>query len=173
MFKKLFGAKKQKNKDVINDKGDKNLFVSPLNGELLDLKDVPDQVFSQKIMGDGFAIKPENGEIVSPVNGEIVTLFPTKHAIGIQGDNGREILIHIGVDTVNLEGEGFKSLIKQGDRVEAGQTIMKVDIDKIQSKVPSIITPVVFTNLSENERVSFEAGKKVEAGEENIITIVA
>ncbi|HJV45648.1 MAG TPA: glucose-specific PTS transporter subunit IIBC, partial [Bacillota bacterium] len=82
-------------------------FISPLEGKIIDLKDVPDQVFSQKLMGDGFAIEPSNGEVISPVNGTVVTLFPTKHAIGLVSDSGHEVLIHIGVDTVKLEGQGF------------------------------------------------------------------
>lgn len=162
MLNKLLKSKK---------KDEKDLFVAPLSGELLDLKDVPDKVFSQKIMGDGFAIKPENGEIVSPVNGEIATLFPTNHAVGIICDNQQEILIHFGVDTVNLEGKGFEAFINQGDRVKAGQVILKVDIEKIKDEVPSIITPIVFTNLLSNKKVIFEAGQRVKAGQNNIITI--
>ena len=86
-----------------------DLFVSPIKGEVKPLSEVPDAVFSGKMMGDGFAIVPSEGTIVSPVNGKIVSLFPTKHAIGILSDSGREILIHVGIDTVKLEGKGFRS----------------------------------------------------------------
>jgi PTS system D-glucosamine-specific IIC component len=154
-----------------NEVKDNNSFVSPLSGKVLDLKDVPDQVFSAKMMGDGFAIEPTSGEVLSPVKGKIATLFPTKHAIGILADDGREILIHFGIDTVNLKGEGFEALVKQGDVVEAGQPILRVDIEKVKANAPSIITPVIFTNLSENEEVVFEAGKEVKAGEGNIVHI--
>ncbi len=171
MFNSLFKNKKQEDKAIDNIKEDKNVFLSPLTGELLELKDVPDKVFSQKIMGNGFAIKPEFGEIVSPVNGKILTLFHTKHAIGILGDNGREILIHFGIDTVKLKGKGLEAFVKQGDRVKAGQIILKMDLDKIQNEVTSIITPIIFTNLCENEKVLFKAGMKVQAGQKNIIKI--
>ena len=99
------------------------------------------------MVGYGFAIKPTDGKVVSPVNGKVVTLFPTKHAIGLVADNGTEILIHIGIDTVKLKGEGFTS------KVEQGPVLMEVDLDYVEKNAPSIITPIVFTNL--------EAGKAV------------
>lgn len=145
--------------------------IAPLDGKLLKLKDVPDQVFSQKLMGDGFAIEPENGEVVSPVNGTVTMLFPTKHAIGIRAENGREILIHFGVDTVNLQGEGFEALVEQGDTVKQGQPLLHVDLDKVKDKVPSVITPILFTNLTEGEKISFTAGRKVRRGESDIVKI--
>lgn len=167
---------KGKNTKISNNKmGNKvksNIsFVSPLSGKILELKDVPDEVFSQKMTGDGFAIEPTNGEIVSPVNGKIATLFPTKHAVGILADDGHEILIHFGIDTINLKGEGFEALVEQGDVVKAGQPILRVDIDKVKEKAPSTITPVIFTNLSENDEVLFESGNEVKAGEGNIVHI--
>ncbi len=146
-------------------------FVSPIKGELKDITEVPDQVFSGKMMGDGFAILPTEGTIVSPVKGKIVNVFPTKHAIGIESDAGREILIHVGIDTVKLEGKGFESLIKEGDRVEAGQALLKVDLDFISKNAPSIITPIVFTNLKEGQRVVIEKQGEVNLKEENIISI--
>ncbi|MCT4619364.1 MAG: glucose-specific PTS transporter subunit IIBC [Marinisporobacter sp.] len=146
-------------------------FVSPLNGKILPLKDVPDEVFSQRMMGDGFAIEPTNGEVVSPVDGKIATLFPTKHAVGIVAENGREILIHFGIDTVKLKGEGFEALVNQDDVVKAGQPILRVNLDEVKKKVPSMITPVIFTNLSEKERVSFKAGSNVKSGQKDIVSI--
>ncbi|WP_432665953.1 glucose-specific PTS transporter subunit IIBC [Wukongibacter baidiensis] len=146
-------------------------FVSPLSGRLLDLKDVPDQVFSGKMMGDGFAIEPKKGEVVSPVNGKVATVFPTKHAIGIVAENNREILIHFGIDTVKLEGEGFEILVEQGETIKAGQPILRVDLNKVNDKAPSVITPIIFTNLSEGEAVSFNPGKEVKAGQKDIIKI--
>lgn len=158
---------KQESNEVVG----KDSFVSPLSGKLLDMSDVPDEVFSKKMMGDGFAIEPENGEVVSPVDGKVTTIFPTKHAIGIVADNGREILIHFGIDTVNLKGEGLEVLVKQGNTIKMGQPILSVDINKVKDKVPSIITPVIFTNLSEGESISFKAGSYVKAGQSNIINI--
>ncbi|MFA6074883.1 MAG: glucose-specific PTS transporter subunit IIBC [Negativicutes bacterium] len=139
-------------------------FLAPLEGKIISLEEVPDQVFSQKFMGDGFAIVPKSGEVVSPVDGVIETFFPTKHAIGIKADNGTEILIHFGVDTVNLNGEGFTAHAKQGDRVTAGQKLLSVDLAVVASKVPSIITPIIITSgqaveIEKNVQVSI--GKKL------------
>jgi glucose-specific phosphotransferase system IIA component len=127
--------------------------ILPLEGELVPLDKVPDPVFSQKMLGDGFAIQPTNGTVISPVDGEIISVFPTKHAISLKDHNGREILIHVGLDTVSLKGEGFTSFVEDGQAVKKGQKLLEVGFESIKNKVPSIITPVVFTNLSENEKV--------------------
>lgn len=169
--KKSNKHEKSDNTKKVNLAKGEDLFVSPLSGKVLELKDVPDEVFSNKMMGDGFAIEPVSGKVVSPVNGKITTLFPTKHAIGIVSDTGREILIHFGIDTVNLKGEGFESFVKQGDTVKAGQLILSVDLNKVKETAPSIITPVIFTNLSEDERVRFKAGLQVKIGQGNIVEI--
>lgn len=158
-------------KEVAATKQNDNTFVAPIDGKILSITEVPDEVFSQKMMGDGFAIEPENGEVVSPVNGTITTLFPTKHAIGITADNGREILVHFGIDTVNLQGEGIEALVKQGDKVKAGQQLLKVDLSSIKGKVPSVITPIIFTNLAEGETISVKVGQQVKRGQRDIVTI--
>ena len=95
----------------------------PIEGEIIPLDEIPDPVFSQKMMGDGFGIIPSKGLVVSPVDGEIINVFPTKHAVGIMSKQGYEILIHVGLETVNLKGEGFTLLVKQGDHVLKGQKI--------------------------------------------------
>ncbi len=155
-----------------NIKKDEELdFIAPLSGKILDIKEVPDEVFSQKMMGDGFAIEPTNGEVVSPVNGKITTFFKTKHAIGFTADNGQEVLIHVGIDTVGLNGEGFEALAKEGDTVKIGQPILKVDLENIKGKVPSLITPIVFTNLKDGEAVSALVGKRVKIGDKEIVKI--
>ncbi|MFC4403580.1 glucose-specific PTS transporter subunit IIBC [Gracilibacillus xinjiangensis] len=146
-------------------------FTSPMTGEIMPLSEVPDQVFSQKMMGDGFAIKPTNGEVVSPVNGKIINIFPTKHAIGILADNGTEILIHIGIDTVNLKGEGFTARAAEGDEIKQGQVLMEVDLDYVKENAPSIVTPVIFTNLQEDEEVKLNAEGSVNKQDKGIITI--
>jgi glucose PTS system EIICBA or EIICB component len=151
--------------------GSKEIFVSPIKGEIKPITDVPDAVFSGKMMGDGFAIIPSEGTIVSPVDGKIATLFATKHAIGIVSDTGREILIHVGIDTVNLKGEGFEALVSENDPVVKGQPILKVDLDFIKQHAPSIMTPIVFTNLEQGEVVVINKQGTVELKEENIITI--
>ncbi|WP_172369060.1 glucose-specific PTS transporter subunit IIBC [Sporosarcina jiandibaonis] len=146
-------------------------FVSPIKGELKPLSEVPDAVFSGKMMGDGFAILPADGTIVSPVNGKVVSLFPTKHAIGILADSGREILIHVGIDTVKLEGKGFEALVAQDDRIEIGQPLLQVDLDYIKEHATSIITPIIFTNLFDGEEISINKLGHVDTSEENIISI--
>lgn len=146
-------------------------FISPIKGEIVPITEVPDQVFAGKMMGDGFAMKPEEGLIVSPVNGTILNAFPTKHALGIKSEGGREILIHVGLDTVNLHGEGFEMLIKEGDVVKAGQPLLKADLQYIGDHAKSTITPIVFTNLKAGEKVVIEKQRNVEREEENIIKI--
>jgi glucose PTS system EIICBA or EIICB component len=148
-----------------------DIFVSPIKGEIKPITDVPDAVFSGKMMGDGFAIVPSEGTIVSPVDGKIVNLFPTKHALGLLSDSGREILIHVGIDTVNLKGQGFETLVKENDRVEKGQPLLKVDLDFVKENAPSIMTPIVFTNLAEGEAVVINKTGSVDLKEEDIITI--
>ena len=122
-------------------------FVMPLSGELIRLESVPDPVFSSKVMGDGFAIRPHSNLLISPVDGVITMLFKTKHACMITTSDGVEILIHIGMDTVNLSGEGFKILLNPGAVVTKGTPIIEFDLYKIAKNVPSMITPVIFTNL--------------------------
>ncbi|MCF3942302.1 glucose-specific PTS transporter subunit IIBC [Oceanobacillus alkalisoli] len=146
-------------------------FVSPMTGEIKPITDVPDPVFAGKMMGDGFAILPTHGTIVSPVNGKIVNLFPTKHAIGIESESGREILIHFGIDTVKLEGEGFEALVAQDDEVKVGQPLLNVDLSYVKENAPSIMTPIIFTNLKEGETVSLTKQGNVEIGDEEIIKI--
>ncbi|MFG6117490.1 glucose-specific PTS transporter subunit IIBC [Halobacillus sp. MO56] len=146
-------------------------FVSPLQGEIMPITEVPDQVFSGKMMGDGFAIKPSDGKVVSPVNGKILNVFPTKHAIGIQAENGTEILIHIGIDTVKLKGEGFEAMIKEGDEVKQGQELMKVDFDYVKEHATSTITPVIFTNLQEGQEVKIAKPGEVRHNDPGIIEI--
>lgn len=107
-------------------------------------------------MGDGFAIEPTEGTVVSPVNGEIVNVFPTKHAIGIQSEGGKEILIHFGIDTVKLNGEGFETLVAQGDKVKQGQPLLKVDLAFVKDNAPSIITPIIFTNLQQGQQIELK-----------------
>ncbi|WP_313805395.1 glucose-specific PTS transporter subunit IIBC [Cytobacillus sp.] len=159
------------NPEALQTEGEKSIFVSPIKGEVMPIKEVPDAVFSEKMMGDGFAILPSEGTIVSPVDGKIINIFPTKHAIGILSDSGREILIHIGIDTVKLKGEGFKIKVEDNNHVKAGQPLLSVDLDFIKNHAPSIITPIVFTNLKEGEVVVINKVGMVELKEKEIISI--
>ncbi|QFT87571.1 PTS system glucose-specific EIICBA component [Bacillus sp. THAF10] len=159
------------NPDALQTKSTEGGFVAPIKGEIKPLDDVPDQVFSGKMMGDGFAIEPSEGLVVSPVDGKIVNLFPTKHAIGIESDEGHEILIHVGIDTVNLKGEGFEALVAQGDTVTRGQELLKFDMDFIRENAPSLITPIVFTNLKDDEKVKVNKHGAVNLKEEGIVEV--
>ncbi|NMD71618.1 PTS transporter subunit EIIC [Bacillus sp. DNRA2] len=154
-----------------NDTVKETTIISPIKGEIKPITEVPDAVFSGKMMGDGFAIVPSEGTIVSPVDGKIVNLFPTKHAIGILSNGGREILIHVGIDTVNLKGQGFETLVSENDTVTQGQPLLKVDLDYIKQNAPSIITPIVFTNLEQGETIVLKKQGEVGLKEENIISI--
>ncbi|WGG45969.1 glucose-specific PTS transporter subunit IIBC [Rossellomorea sp. DA94] len=159
------------NPEALQTERDNEKFVAPITGEIKDITEVPDQVFSGKMMGDGFAIVPTEGTIVSPITGKVVNVFPTKHAIGLESKAGREVLIHVGIDTVKLEGKGFEALVKEGDQVEAGQPLLEVDLDYIKANAPSIMTPIVFTNLKEGQQVTIEKSGNINRNDENIIKI--
>ena len=135
-------------------KKEKFKIVSPLDGQLILLKDVPDSVFSQKLMGDGFAIIPQSQVVVSPISG---------HAVGIKTKDGIECIVHIGLDTVELNGEGFTSLISQGDYVKAGEPIVQFDNQFIKDKGYNLTTMVVFPSGYEKD---FNLGEReVKKGE--------
>jgi glucose PTS system EIICBA or EIICB component len=159
------------NPEALQTERNNEKFVAPITGEIKDITEVPDQVFSGKMMGDGFAIVPTEGTIVSPITGKVVNVFPTKHAIGLESKAGREVLIHVGIDTVKLEGKGFEALVKEGDQVEAGQPLLEVDLDYIKANAPSVMTPIVFTNLKEGQQVTIEKSGKVNRNDENVIKI--
>ncbi|WP_235846636.1 PTS sugar transporter subunit IIA [Neobacillus drentensis] len=140
----------------------------PIEGEIISITEVPDQVFSQKMMGEGFGIIPSKGTVVSPVDGEIMNVFPTKHAIGIKSKQGYEILIHIGLDTVKLKGEGFNVLVKEGQHITKGQEILNFDLEFIKKSVPSAITPVIFTNL---KKLNVKKQGHSDQGQDGILSI--
>lgn len=134
---------------------------APGVGQIIPLSEVPDKVFSEKMMGDGFGFIPEKGEIVAPFDGTVKTIFPTKHAIGLESDTGIELLIHIGIDTVKLNGEGFESLVNADEPVTQGQPLMKVNLAYLKENAPSIVTPLVITNL-DNKTLTVDDIKDVE-----------
>lgn len=123
-----------------------NAVYAPFNGTVKPVDQCADGVFASKAMGDGIVITPSDGNLYSPVDGEVMLVFPTKHAIGLKADNGAELLIHIGMDTVSLKGKPFEVLVKQGDKIKAGQLLVKVDLDQIRDAGLSIETPVIITN---------------------------
>ncbi len=144
--------------EMVND----DVIYAPLDGEIVPLEKVNDIVFSNKMMGDGIAIKPKSSEICSPVNGVVTALFPTKHAIGIEGTSGERVIIHIGIDTVELKGEGFEAKVKQGDKVTAGQLLIVIDLELI-SKHYDPTTMIVIEN-SADYPFEITEGEKANAG---------
>lgn len=142
-------------------------FIAPMTGMVYKINEIEDKVFSSGVIGDGIAIELEESDVFAPLSGEIVATFPTKHAYGIRADNGREVMIHLGMDTVELKGEGFECLVKVGDKVKQGDVIARVDVAYIHSTGKSLVSPVVF---SDNEPIEvMRSGMKVKAGETGII----
>lgn len=131
---------------------------SPVEGEVINISEVPDTVFSEKMVGDGFAVKPSNGSVMAPVSGKVVQIFPTNHAFGIETKEGLEILVHIGIDTVDLEGEGFSRSVEVGAKVKVGDEIIRVDLDILKSKGKSCITPVVITSPNKVKSMELSYG---------------
>lgn len=140
---------------------------SVCDGQIIKLSDISDPVFSEKILGDGVAIFPESSEIFSPVNGKIVQVFETKHAYSIISDDGLEILVHIGLNTVELNGEGFKTFVKDGDTVKIGDKIAEIDIEYIEGMGYQLYTPIIITNLDIINKINI-SGERVKKGEEII-----
>ncbi|WP_290061962.1 beta-glucoside-specific PTS transporter subunit IIABC [Paraclostridium bifermentans] len=162
---------KEETKEVKSTKLEKEIVVSPIKGEVLNLSDIEDAAFSSGVLGQGVAIIPSDGKVVAPVDGVVTTLFPSLHAIGIISDEGVEVLIHIGLNTVQLEGRGFEACIKQGDRITKGQMILKFDIDVIKEAGYSVVTPIVVTNSSQFLDVVQTESKNIEL-EDNLITVI-
>lgn len=149
----------------------KDIIVSPLKGEIVPLTNLKDNAFSTGALGKGLGIIPVEGKVVAPVDGTVTTLFPTLHAIGITGDSGIEVLIHIGLDTVRLEGEGFHAEIAQGDKVKKGQLLVTFDIKKIEAAGYSLETPIIITNSSDFLDI-VETDKKNIDRNEDLITVL-
>jgi len=133
-------------------------FEMPIQGEIIPLSEVPDEVFATGMMGQGFAIMPTGNTLYSPVDGRVVSVFPTKHAIGIQTDTGVDLLIHVGLDTVKLKGQGFETLVEQDTFVQRGDALLKLDLEFLKANAPSIATPVIFTNLTEQKVTMIKDG---------------
>ncbi|WP_236636701.1 PTS glucose transporter subunit IIA [Exiguobacterium sp. SL-9] len=119
---------------------------APMEGDIIPLEEVTDPVFSEKMMGDGIAIMPTNGTVVAPANGTIVQVAPTKHAIGIRTEDGAEILIHVGLDTVELNGAPFTVHVEVDDTVSVGQSLLTADLEQIQRAGKDTVTPMIVTN---------------------------
>ena len=161
MFKKLFGKGKEVNKEI----------EAPLTGEYINIENIPDPVFAQKMMGEGFGINPTEGEVVSPIEGKVDNVFPTKHAIGLKADNGLEILVHIGLDTVQLDGQGFEILVSSGDTVQVGDPLLKFDLEYIRNNAKDVISPIIITNSDQTESIHVNDVKAVIKGETKVVDV--
>jgi PTS system glucose-specific IIA component len=163
LFKWLFRRKEKPQKEID--------IYAPISGKVLSLEEVPDPVFSEKMMGDGMAIEPSDGKVVAPIDGDIIQIFPTKHAVGIKAANGAEILIHIGLETVSMKGEGFESHVSQGDKVKKGDLLVTFDLNLVREKANSTITPVILTNGNMIENIEKKGNDIVTAGEDVLLTV--
>jgi PTS system D-glucosamine-specific IIA component/PTS system glucose-specific IIA component len=144
--------------------------VAPITGKTIDLSKVPDNVFAERLVGDGIAIEPTGDVVVAPVDGELTLVFKTLHAFAITLDNGAELLIHIGIETVSLDGEGFEQLVEAGTKVKAGTPIIKLNRELILSKGYSLITPVLVTNMDLVKELKANIDKEVVAGQDEVVT---
>ncbi len=147
------------------DADGKKLLVSPLTGRVVPLNEVQDPAFSSGALGQGIAVLPEEGKLYAPADGQIVSFFPTGHAIGMLTDSGEELLIHVGMDTVKLNGDGFTPMAKQGDSVKKGDLLLEFDIEKINAAGYSTVTPVLVTNSPDYAEISGTDAKHVNHGE--------
>ncbi len=163
-----------KNDDKKNniEKAKREVIYSPIKGEVKPLEQVQDAAFSSGVLGKGVVIVPKEGKVVSPFDGTVMTLFPTKHAIGIVSDNGCELLIHVGLNTVQLEGKYFESFVSQGDKIKKGQTLIKFDIENISKEGYCVETPVVVTNYSDYVDIVEKTPKDINNTQE-LITVLA
>ncbi len=139
---------------------------SPITGTAADLAETPDEVFAQKMMGDGAVVTPNDGKVVAPADGTVVFVFDTKHAIGFATEDGVSMLLHFGIDTVKLNGEGFNVLVSAGQKVKKGDVLMEADLEYISKNAPSIATPVICTELKNNQKVRRIADGAINAGED-------
>lgn len=164
---------KEKDEEIVENNtkvnrvaGKVEMLVAPVNGKAIPLSEVPDQTFAEELLGKGAAIDPVDGVVVSPVDGTIVHLFETKHAIAIKTESGMEILIHIGIDTVKMNGEGFKGFVKDGDVVTKGQKLVEFNLDLVKEKAVSPITMLIVTNTDDMKFVGSEKSGEVKNGED-------
>lgn len=142
------------------------VICSPFTGIAADLSTAPDEAFASRMMGDGAAVEPTEGTVVAPTDGEVNFVFPTKHALGFSAEGGVSMLIHVGIDTVKLDGAGFEVLVEAGTKVKKGQPIMKLDLEYLKSHAPSIVSPVLCMELKEGQKVRLLKEGAIQAGEE-------
>ena len=162
LFDKLFGSKENKSVEVE--------IYAPISGEIVNIEDVPDVVFSEKIVGDGIAIRPTGNKLVAPVDGVVGKIFETNHAFSMESKEGVELFVHFGIDTVELKGEGFTRVAQEGQSVKRGDTIIELDLALLEAKAKSVLTPVVISNMDEISNMEKKSGEVV-AGDSVVLVL--
>ena len=152
-LKKLFGGSEE----------EKKVILAPVSGKAVPMSEVADPTFNQEILGKGVAIVPDSGTFVAPASGEVTVMFETKHAVSIKTDFGAELIIHIGMDTVNLKGQYFNACVAQGDKVKAGDKLVEVDLEKVKEAGYDVTTPIVICNTPEFPNMVCHSGMDVKA----------
>ena len=155
MFGSLFGKKKEK-------------FASPFTGVLCSITETPDEAFAEKMNGDGFMVKPADGDVFAPADSTVGFIFETKHALGLTAKDGTEYLLHIGIDTVNLKGNGFTVYVTEGQEVKKGDKLLAFDTDYVKANAPSDACLCVFTDLPEGKEVTLLKAGRVKALEDAV-----
>ena len=162
-FKKLFGKSETNNVEA-KESAPKNALVAVADGDLIPLSEVPDPVFAGKMAGEGAAIMIKGDTVVAPADGELSLVFNTKHAFAMTLENGVELLVHVGLETVSLNGEGFEQLAEAGQKIKAGTPILKIDREFIKSKGLPLITPILITNPDSTKSITGKEGTDAKAG---------
>ncbi|WP_169734415.1 PTS sugar transporter subunit IIA [Deefgea rivuli] len=149
---------------VVSISGNETILFAPVTGEVVAIEDVPDAAFASKAVGEGVGIRPTGKLVVAPCDGELVKIFNTNHAFALVTDSGAELIVHIGIETVKLGGQGFTRLAQQGSRVKAGDPVLELDLDYLAANAASIISPVVLSNADQFTALESVASGSVEAG---------
>lgn len=163
--RKAENIEKLRNDENLAIENDENIIYSPISGKIVSLEKVPDQIFSSRMMGDGIAIVPNEGKVHAPFDGTVMSVFPTKHAIAMVGDNGVELLIHVGINTVELEGKYFDTHVESGEKVKQGQLLSEFNIEGIEKEGYPIVTPIIITNTSEDHYLKYTEEESVSSGD--------
>lgn len=154
--------------DAFKKKETEIVIYAPIKGKCVSIKEVSDPTFSEEILGKGIAIIPEDGKVYAPADGVVTTMFPTGHAVGLTTDQGVELLVHVGLDTVALKGDGFHIACKENQKVKRGDLLMEADLEKIKAAGYEVITPVVICNSAEYAEVTGYTGMDVNPGDKVI-----
>ncbi|USE35649.1 PTS glucose transporter subunit IIA [Endozoicomonas sp. SCSIO W0465] len=146
------------------------ILKAPLTGKIIPIEDVPDPVFADKVVGDGLAIDPTGNVMVAPCDGVIGKIFETNHAFSMETPSGVELFVHFGIDTVELKGEGFKRIAKEGQQIKTGDPVVEVDLTLLKEKARSVVTPIVISNMDDVSHLDKSSGS-VQAGADTLLTV--